>query len=72
MLISVIGFPLASYTGLASMSSLEVFTARYEDPNRDTPALLGGSTLIDCGGRGLELEAGEAVLLGSCLIAFTR
>lgn len=54
------------------MSSLEVFTAGYDDPNRDTPALLGGSALTECGGRDFELVAGEAVLLGSILIAFTR
>lgn len=70
--ISVIGFPFASYTGLASISIVEVLIPGYDDPNRDAPALLGGSALTVCGGRDFELVAGEAVLLGSFFIAFTR
>ena len=72
MSISVIGFPLGSYIGLASTSMLEDLTAGYEAPDLWGAAFTEDSTLT-AGDRGvLGTESGVEVLTGVFLTMETR
>lgn len=70
--ISVMGFPLGSYMGLASTSSFEDLIAGYEEPDRGGVAFAEGSSLTAGDRAGLFAVSGVEVRTGVALTMETR